>query len=142
MAVLKGKDFLLKDNSTGSASTVGGMRTTSMTINGEMIDVTTKDSNPFVSGGSSLGRDILDGGGVTSMSITASGVYDDTTALNRMIGFVNAGTTQAYVLTFGDGSNYSGNFKITSFEKSGDYNTEATYSLTIESSGQVTFTSA
>jgi predicted secreted protein len=69
-------------------------------------------------------------------------VYDDTTALNRMIGFVNAGTTQAYVLTFGDGSNYSGNFKITSFEKSGDYNTEATYSLTIESSGQVTFTSA
>jgi len=142
MAVLKGKDFLLKENSTGSAATVGSMRSTSMTINGEMIDVTSKDSNPFVSGGSALGRDILDGGGVNSMTMTCSGIFDDTTALNRMIGFVNAGTNQAYVMQFGDGSNYSGNFKITSFETGGEYNAEQTYSITLESSGQVTYTSA
>ena len=37
MAVLKGKDFLLKDNSTGSAATVGSMRSTSMTMMSRMM---------------------------------------------------------------------------------------------------------
>ena len=44
MAAQKGSAFLLKDNSTGSPVTLGGMRSTSMTINGEMVDITDKDS--------------------------------------------------------------------------------------------------
>ena len=47
MAVQKGSSFLLKDNSGGSAVTIGGLRSTSMTINGEMVDVTNKDSSTF-----------------------------------------------------------------------------------------------
>ena len=47
MAAQKGSSFLLKDNSTGTPTTIGGLRSTSMTINGEMIDITTKDSSAF-----------------------------------------------------------------------------------------------
>ena len=44
MAAGKGSSFLLKDNSTGTPATIGGLRSTSMTINGEMVDITDKDS--------------------------------------------------------------------------------------------------
>jgi predicted secreted protein len=44
MAAQKGSSFLLKDNSTGTPATIGGLRATSMTVNGEIVDVTTKDS--------------------------------------------------------------------------------------------------
>ena len=35
MAVQKGSAFLLKDNSSGTPQTIGGLRSTSMTINGK-----------------------------------------------------------------------------------------------------------
>ena len=47
MAVQKGSAFLLKDNSSGTPQTIGGLRSTSMTINGETVDVTNKDSATF-----------------------------------------------------------------------------------------------
>ena len=64
MAAGKGSSFLLKDNSTGTPATVGGLRSTSMTINGEAVDITTKDSNAFISSGNDKARDLLQGGGV------------------------------------------------------------------------------
>ena len=47
MAVQKGSSFLLKDNSGGSAVTIGGLRSTSMTINGEMVWRNEKVYNNF-----------------------------------------------------------------------------------------------
>ena len=48
MAAGKGSSFLLKENSTGTPATVGGLRSTSMIINGEAVDITTKDSNALL----------------------------------------------------------------------------------------------
>ena len=73
----KGSSFLLKDNSTGTPATIGGLRSTSMTINGEAVDITSKDSNAFISSGNDKARDLLQGGGVRSMTISASGVFTD-----------------------------------------------------------------
>ena len=42
MAAGKGSSFLLKENSTGTLATVGGLRSTSMTINGEAVDIQQK----------------------------------------------------------------------------------------------------
>ena len=47
MAAQKGSSFLLKDNSGGSAVVIGGLRSTSMTINGEVVEITDKDSETF-----------------------------------------------------------------------------------------------
>ena len=45
MAAQKGLDMLLKVNTTGSTyATVGGLRSTSITLNDESVDITNKDS--------------------------------------------------------------------------------------------------
>lgn len=142
MAVQKGSSFLLKDNSTGTPATIGGLRSTSMSINGEMVDVTTKDSNAFVTSGNDKARDLLEGGGIRSMSISASGVFTDSSTENILRGFAFDGAIQNYDLIFGDGSKVAGAFLITSYERAGEYNGEETYSVTLESHNTITYTNA
>ena len=140
MAAQKGSAFLLKENSTGTPATVGGLRSTSMTINNEMIDITSKDSNPFVSGAKNNARDLLEGGGVSSMTISASGVFTDSSTENLVRGFALDQQQKAYTLVFGDGSTIAGTFMISSYERAGEFNGEETYSLTLESHGAITYT--
>ena len=142
MAAQKGSNFLLKENSTGTPATVGGMRSTSMSINGEMVDITTKDSNAFVSSGNDKARDILQGGGIRSMSISASGVFTDSSTENLVRGFAFDGAIQNYDLMFGDGSKVAGAFLITSYERAGEYNGEETFSVSLESHNTITYTNA
>ena len=138
----KGSSFLLKDNSTGTPATIGGLRSTSMTINGEAVDITTKDSNAFISSGNDKARDLLQGGGVRSMTISASGVFTDSSTENILRGFAFDGAIQNYDLVFSDGSKISGAFLITSYERAGEFNGEETYSVTLESSNTITYTNA
>ena len=142
MAAGKGSSFLLKDNSTGTPATIGGLRSTSMTINGEMVDITSKDSNAFISSGNDKARDLLQGGGVRSLTISASGVFTDSSTENIMRGFAFDGAIQNYDLVFSDGSKISGAFLVTSYERAGEFNGEETYSVTLESSNTITYTNA
>ena len=142
MAAGKGSSFLLKENSTGTPATVGGLRSTSMSINGEMVDITTKDSNAFISSGNDKARDLLQGGGVRSMTLSASGVFTDSSTENLVRGFAFDGAIQNYDLVFSDGSKIAGAFLITSYERAGEFNGEETYSLTLESSNTITYTNA
>ena len=142
MAAWKGSSFLLKDNSTGTPATIGGLRSTSMTINGEAVDITSKDSNAFISSGNDKARDLLQGGGVRSMTISASGVFTDSSTENILRGFAFDGAIQNYDLVFSDGSKISGAFLITSYERAGEFNGEETYSVTLESSNTITYTNA
>ena len=142
MAAGKGSSFLLKDNSTGTPATMGGLRSTSMTINGDAVDITTKDSNAFITSGNDKARDLLQGGGVRSMSITASGVFTDSSTENILRGFAFDGAIQNYDLVFSDGSKISGAFLVTSYERAGEFNGEETYSVTLESSNTITYTNA
>ena len=142
MAAGKGSSFLLKDNSTGTPATLGGMRSPSMTINGEMVDITDKDSNAFISSGNDKARTLLQGGGIRSMTISASGVFTDSSTENLVRGFAFDGAIQNYDIIFSDTSKVAGAFLITSYERAGEFNGEETYSLTLESSGTITYTNA
>ena len=142
MAAGKGSSFLLKDNSTGTPATIGGLRSTSMTINGEAVDITTKDSNAFITSGNDKARDLLQGGGVRSMTLSASGVFTDSSTENILRGFAFDGAIQNYDLIFSDGSKISGAFLVTSYERAGEFNGEETYSVTLESSNTITYTNA
>ena len=142
MAAGKGSSFLLKENSTGTPATIGGLRSTSMTINGEAVDITSKDSNAFISSGNDKARDLLQGGGVRSMTISASGVFTDSSTENILRGFAFDGAIQNYDLVFSDGSKISGAFLVTSYERAGEFNGEETYSVTLESSNTITYTNA
>jgi TP901-1 family phage major tail protein len=68
MAAEKGSAFLLKVGDGGSPpayATIGGMRTTQLSVNGEAVNVTSKDSGGW--------RELLSGAGVRSVSVAASG---------------------------------------------------------------------
>jgi len=130
MAAEKGLEFLLQKG----AVTLAGLRSTSFTLNGEEVDVTNKDSGGW--------RALLAGAGVTSMSISGSGVFQDDVTLAAMRVAAIAKTLDAYTILFESGDDYTGTFQCTSVEQSGEHNGEVTYSVSLESSGVITFTAA
>lgn len=141
MAAQKGSALLLKigADATAAASadtytTVGGLRSTGITLNDEAVDVTTKDSSGI--------RELLANGGVQTCSIAGSGVFTDAaseTTLKNAFGNANFSNFEVIIPDFGT---YQGKFMVASLEYTGEYNGEATYSVTLENSGAFTFTSA
>jgi TP901-1 family phage major tail protein len=134
MAAQRGKALLLKIDISGTMTTVGGMRSTSMTLNDEAVDISNKDSGSQ--------RELLPAGGILSMSITASGVFTDSTAEQTLRSAYGTSTFKSYNIIVPDLGTYAGTFMIASLEYAGEYNGEATYSVTLESSGSITFSSA
>src|SRR4028118_75342 len=79
MGAEKGSAFLLKVGNGAEApvySTVAGMRTTQMSVNGEPVNVTSKDSGGW--------RELLSGAGVRSVSVAASGIFTGSAAETRL----------------------------------------------------------
>ena len=134
MAAQRGKALLLKIDVSGTMTTVGGMRSTSMTLNDEAVDISNEDSGSF--------RELLPAGGIQSMSISASGVFTDSTAETTLRAAYGTSTFKSYNIIVPDLGTYAGTFMIASLEYAGEYNGEATYSVTLESSGSITFTAA
>lgn len=144
MAAQKGLDMLLKVNTTGSTYvTVGGLRSTSITLNDESVDITNKDS---------LGhRQLLAGGGMNSVSISASGVFTDSATEENVRAdfFAQQNTSDGssaqtasftnYQFLIPDFGTLTGSFQITSLEYAGEYNGEVTYSMSFESAGYITY---
>ena len=138
MAAQKGSALLLKigaDNtqavSGDTYATVGGLRSTSISHSDEAVDVTNKDSAGV--------RNLIANGGVTSVSISGSGVFTDATTETTLKSAFGASAFSNYEVVLPDFGSYKGKFMIASLEYSGEYNGEVTYSVTLESSGAVTF---
>src|SRR4051794_21107344 len=133
MPAEKGSAFLLKVGDGGDPpeyATVAGMRTTQMSINGEPVNVTSKDSGGW--------RELLSGAGVRSVSVAGSGIFTGSAAETRLKSNALAGLIDDYELSFESGERMRGRFLLTRLDYSGDYNGERNYSLSLESSGPVT----
>jgi len=133
MAVENGSAFLLKI-SDGAVPvpayvTVAGLRTTQMAINGEAVNVTTKDSGGW--------RELLSGAGVRSVSVSAAGIFTGSVAETQLRGAALNGTIAAYELSFESGERMRGRFLVTRLDYAGDYNGERSYAMNLESSGAV-----
>lgn len=134
MAAQKGRSLLMKigDGASPEAfTTIGGMRSTSIAINDEMVDVTNKDSG--------TNRTLLAQGGIMSMSVSGSGVFTDSASETTLRGKMNASSNTNYQFLVPDFGTYTGAFQLTSLEYAGEYNGEVTYSFTFESDGAITF---
>ena len=133
MGAEKGSAFLLKVGNGAEPpvfATVAGMRTTQMSVNGEPVNVTSKDSGGW--------RELLSGAGVRSVSVAASGIFTGSAAEVRIRSSALAGTIDDYELSFESGEILRGRFLVTRLDYSGDYNGERNYALSLESSGPVT----
>lgn len=132
MAVEKGSAFLLKVGNGGSPvvySTVAGMRTTQLSIGGETVVITNKGSGGW--------RELLSGAGVRSVSVSGAGVFTGSVAETRLKGNALAGVLDDFELSFESGERLQGRFLVNRLDYSGDFNGERSYTLALESSGQV-----
>jgi TP901-1 family phage major tail protein len=132
MTAQKGSAFLLKigDGAQPPAyQTVAGLRTTQMSINGEPVVVTSKDSGGW--------RELLSGAGSRSVSVSASGIFLASEAEASIRANALAGTVDDYELSFEDGEKLRGRFLVQRLDYAGDFNGERNYTLQLESSGAV-----
>jgi len=132
MTAQSGAAFLLKI-SDGQASsnyeTVAGLRTTQMSINGDAVVITHKESGGW--------RELLSGAGTRSVSVSAAGIFLGSAAEAQVRNHALAGTVNDYELSFEDGEKLRGRFLVQRLDYSGDFNGERTYTLQLESSGAV-----
>lgn len=132
MSAQKGSAFLLKISGGGSPATfqtVAGLRTTQMSVSGDAVVVTSKDSGGW--------RELLSGAGVRMVSVSAAGIFLGSAAEDRIRANAMAGTLDDYELSFEDGEKLRGRFLVQRLDYAGDFNGERNYTLQLESSGPV-----
>jgi len=138
MTKYAGKDFLLQKEVTyggGTYQTVGGFKTNNFTINNESVDVTDKGDVPWRQ---------LQEVGIKSMSASGQGVWKDDAYLQACLAdMIASGTAiRRFKIVSGRGDYFIGLFKITSLERSGEYNGIEQFNISLESAGAVTYTAA
>jgi TP901-1 family phage major tail protein len=135
MAAQKGKDLLLRVDSTGTGSfaTVAGLRSRSISFNAETVDITHADS-------AGEWRELLSGAGVKSARIAGTGIFKDAASDATIRAYVFDGTIRDWQVVIPDFGTVEGLFQIGSFELSGRHDGEVAFEITLESAGELTFT--
>lgn len=132
MAAERGSAFLLKigdGSATPTYSTVAGLKTTQLSINGDAVVITNKGSDGW--------RELLSGAGVRSVSVAASGIFTGSAAETQVKSLALSGGLESYQLSFESGEQMQGEFLVTRLEYAGDFNGERNYTIALESSGEV-----
>lgn len=132
MPAEKGSAFLLKVSNgapTPVYQTVAGLRTTQLSVSGDAVVVTNKDSNGW--------RELLSGAGIRQVSLSGAGVFNGSAAEEKLRANVLSGVLDDYEVSFESGQRIRGRFLVTRLDYSGDFNGERNYTLNLESSGAV-----
>lgn len=134
MTAQKGKDLLLKLDSTGEGSfiTVAGLRSRSIAFNARAVDVTHAES-------AGRWRELLEGAGVRSAAITGRGIFRDAASDTSVREIFFAGAIRAWQVVIPDFGTVTGPFQITALEFAGDHDGEITFDLALESAGEIAF---
>lgn len=108
------------------------VRTVTARVNGEAVDVTTKDD--------AGARTLLAGAGVYSASFNVAGMVSDNDDLNTLRDYSIARSLNIFEFYYADGDKMSASFQVTNWEAGGGYNDAQGFSCTLESSGAITTT--
>lgn len=128
MAANVGRQLVIKRG----GSTVAGVRTKSVTINNEAIDVTTDDDTGY--------RTLLEEPGQKQIDLSVEGLTKD----DNLLQSAADGTTliEAYTIEFPSGATITGDFRFNNLELGAEYNAAITFTAEIQSTGSYTFTAA
>jgi len=134
----KGRLVLLKVFAPGAntsnisnANSVLSARTTEFTINSESVDITDKSQ----AGWRILGEDM----GLKSMSISLDGVFTNANVENTIRAYATTGNVFTAAVVTESGDKWQGQYFIPSYSRSGVYNGEETFSITLESAGAIAY---
>lgn len=122
-----GRDAVLNKNSVALA----GIRVTTLTYAGETVDITDR-------GDAGL-RVLSDDMGVESVDFSVEGVWKDATIRAIAMGSGSKKLTDV-TLDFVDGAEWSGDVVLSGYTEGMPHNGEATWTMTLMSSGPWTYT--
>jgi len=131
MAAQQGKELLLKIHDGTDYQLIGGFQSNEFSINGETVDVTSKDSAGF--------KELLDGAGLRSISTNGNGVFMNDAAFTLAHTHVLAGTHPLCEIIVPGFGTYTGPFAITALSMTGAHEGAVTYNITLDSAGPITF---
>ena len=136
MAEAPGRKLLLQRSTDGGTNyaTVASIRTKSFTIANEPIDITTDDSDAW--------RTLLSEPGNRTLDMSGSGVAKDDVLLAASLGSTSGVVLQNYQMVLPSGAKITGDFAMTSFGETGEYQDAVTFDLELQSSGEPIFTAA
>jgi TP901-1 family phage major tail protein len=137
MAAQRGKDLLLKVDSTGAGVlvTVAGLRSRSIAFNSETVDITHAES-------AGQWRELLAGAGAKHARVTGAGIFKDAASDALVRDYVFAGTIRDWQVIIPDFGTVQGPFQIAAFELTGRHDGEVAFELSLESAGELTFVAA
>jgi TP901-1 family phage major tail protein len=115
-----------------------GLNSKTLTINNSGIDVTTPDCT---TPGGALWTETL--AGVKNVSVSGDGFFEDeATEAQANTVAMRADNSANFEIVVPDFGTYAGNFRIDSLEFGGETEGGVTYSLSLSSNGEITFTAA
>ena len=134
MAAQKGKDLLLKVDTDGAGtySTVAGLRSRSIALNAEAVDVTHSES-------AGRWRELLAGAGIKRARIQGAGIFKDAASDETVRGYLFNGTIRNWQVVVPDFGVITGPFQVTALEFSGLHDREVDFDLSLESAGELAF---
>lgn len=135
MTINDGSKMLVQvalDENPGEFLNIAGMRTTRLVYNNQVIDSTNKESGKW--------REILADVGISSLSISASGIFMNSKSEEIIRANCFERSVKRYRILFASGDIIESDFFISSYERNGNYGEEENYHLTFESSGKVYYT--
>ena len=137
MTAQKGKDLLLKIDTTGAGSfvTVAGLRARTLAFNAATVDVTDTES-------AGRWRELLGGAGIKTARITGSGIFKDASSDETVRSYFFGGTVRDWQVIVPEFGTIEGAFQIAILEYSGQHDGEITFDLGLESAGPLSFTPA
>ena len=129
-------DIAITDNGTGTSTiqrmdTLAGLRSNQFAIDGELVDITDKDST-------GEWRELGAAFGESKMSLSGSGLFQDDLGVTRLRVVNVSRALDTYSFQFESGDEYYGLFQVTSMEHAGEHNDALTYSCSFESKGPIT----
>ena len=132
MTAQKGKDLLLKIETSGSYTTVAGLRARQISFNAESVDVTDSES---------VGRwrELLAGAGLRRASVSGSGIFKDATSDGLIRSAFFNGEINNWQIIIPDFGKISGLFQIISLEYAGQHDREITFEIAMDSAGPISF---
>ena len=138
MAGQRGRDVLIKISDGADPEgfvTLAGIRTSQLDLNQQPVDATSADS-PFG------WRELLAGAGLKTMRVRGQGLFKDAASDERMRSVFFAGTIARWQLIVPGLGSFTGPFQIAQMHWGGTHDGEATFSVDLQSAGELVFGAA
>ena len=130
----KGRSGTMQISSNGGSTftTIGGVRTTNVTVNNNPVDITNVSSGGF--------QELLPDGGIQSVEISIDGVVASDAAFKTFQATADDRTLVWYKFSFGAAGTILSKFAVRSLQLGAPHDGAQTFSATLSSSGTVTIT--